>query len=323
MDSPEHLRRFALEYLETQAPDEVVEHLERVASERLFGREYDVWDVHTDQGRWWVISSPMNLYSQELIKSLDAALSFHIGLTLRVTARAHRPAAPSEAQERFTVAWRRLAEASDALGAADEAEDFQAVGMRCREALLMFARAIATDEVRASLEGDAPKASDFVAWSSAVADTVAAGASAKERRSYLKTITAEAWSLCGWLTHAQHATRFDAHLGLDAAEHAMNVMGIAFSRWDRGDPDRCPECASYRVTTDSRWDDDAGELDHFYLCEKCGWELSYAPSPSSRPADDAPAETSEPTPSSPPEGECIEGAIGTFETPTQFIERHS
>ena len=82
----------------------------------------------------------------------------------------------------------------------------------------MFARAIATDAVRAALDGDAPKAGDFVAWSSAVADTVAAGASAKERRSYLKTITAEAWSLCGWLTHAQNATRFDAHLALDAAE---------------------------------------------------------------------------------------------------------
>ena len=41
--------------------------------------------------------------------------------------------------------------------AADEAEDFQAVGMRCREALPMFARATATDEVRAELDGDAPK----------------------------------------------------------------------------------------------------------------------------------------------------------------------
>lgn len=34
-----------------------------LVSERVFGCEYDVWDVHTDKERWWV-TSPTNFYSQ-------------------------------------------------------------------------------------------------------------------------------------------------------------------------------------------------------------------------------------------------------------------
>ena len=76
------------EYVERQAHGkEKVLHTEKVASERVFGREYDVWDVHTDKERWWVITNPTNLYSQALMPSLDYTLSFHIGLMARVAAR--------------------------------------------------------------------------------------------------------------------------------------------------------------------------------------------------------------------------------------------
>ena len=76
MESPEHRKRSAQEYFESQVWDEEVLHLEHVASERIGRYECDVWDVHTDKGRWWVITDPMtNLYSQDDIKSMDVALS--------------------------------------------------------------------------------------------------------------------------------------------------------------------------------------------------------------------------------------------------------
>src|SRR5215467_9949802 len=59
------------EYVEWQARDERVEHAEQVKTERLLGRIYDCWDVHTNKGRWWVITSPTNLYSQQHFPSLD------------------------------------------------------------------------------------------------------------------------------------------------------------------------------------------------------------------------------------------------------------
>ena len=67
-----------------------VEHLELVKSEYVSGQEYKVWDVHATDGRWWVVTNPTNLYSQEHIPSLDFVLSFHVGLMARVQSREWR-----------------------------------------------------------------------------------------------------------------------------------------------------------------------------------------------------------------------------------------
>ena len=86
------------DYVEWQCRgEEKVLHAEKVASERVLGREHDVWDVHTDKERWWVITSATNLYSQTLMPSLDYTLSFHIGLMARM-ASARTPEG-SEAQQ--------------------------------------------------------------------------------------------------------------------------------------------------------------------------------------------------------------------------------
>lgn len=99
----EHEAQKIKEYVEWQAHGaEKVLHVEKVASERVFGREYDVWDVHTDKERWWVVTSPTNLYSQTLMPSLDYVLSFHIGLMARVAA--HREPEGSEAEQEFLLA---------------------------------------------------------------------------------------------------------------------------------------------------------------------------------------------------------------------------
>jgi hypothetical protein len=46
MESPEHERDAIESYMEWQAPDEKIIHLEKVTSERVMGRDRDVWDVH-------------------------------------------------------------------------------------------------------------------------------------------------------------------------------------------------------------------------------------------------------------------------------------
>lgn len=90
MEVAEHDKRRILEYMAGQGPDDEVTHLEEVATHRILGNRYDIWDVHTDGGNWWVITSPTNLYSQEAFDSMDFALTFHIGLTTRVMAQ-NRP----------------------------------------------------------------------------------------------------------------------------------------------------------------------------------------------------------------------------------------
>jgi hypothetical protein len=135
METPAHERRQIEEYLRAQSGDDLeIQHVEKLTSEYVLGRRYDVWDAHTSDGRWWVITNPVNLYSQDQIKSMDIALSFHIGLISRTMA-AQPPPSARQGTWMLEVA-RRLDVASESLDRAREVEDFQAVGMRLREILL-------------------------------------------------------------------------------------------------------------------------------------------------------------------------------------------
>ena len=150
MDSPDYERRAVVEYFLLESPDGTeVEHAEKIASERIYGDPHDVWDVHASDGRWWIITNPTNLYSQNEFKSMDYALSFHIGVVTRVAANQARKARThSQAeQDRLAAVWRSYEQAGDALNNADEAEEFQSVGMRCRETLLAFVKEAADDSL--------------------------------------------------------------------------------------------------------------------------------------------------------------------------------
>src|SRR5437763_16625828 len=70
-------------YVESQAHEDVV-HLEKVASDLVGPVRHDIWDVHCQESRWWVVTNPTYLYDQADFKSRDVVLTFHIGLMLRV-----------------------------------------------------------------------------------------------------------------------------------------------------------------------------------------------------------------------------------------------
>ncbi len=269
MKSSDHERQFIVDYMASQATDWTVEHLEQVASERVLGRKHDVWDVHTTTGRWWVITEPTNLYSQAQFPSMDIALSFHIGLMTRVMERYER-SAPEEQANQFVRAWRKWEQAGEALNEADEAEEFQAIGMRCRESLITFAQE-AAKRVVVDPTVPAPKASDFVGWSDLITNLLASGASADRRRGYLKSAAKSTWELVNWLTHASTATRFDAYFTFKATGHVISAYSLAVLRFELGVPDRCPNCTSYKLATDYRCDDH-DRVVHIVLCEVCGWE---------------------------------------------------
>jgi hypothetical protein len=258
------------DYVEWQAHgEEKVLHAEKVASERVFGREYDVWDVHTDKERWWVITNPTNLYSQTPMPSLDYTLSFHIGLMARVAAR-REPDGTDAEQEFLLVTTRKMVQASEAFDQADEAEEFQAVGMRCRECLLALIREVA-DGSDIGRGDDLPKTADFPAWNDRIANGLAPGSSAEHFRGYLKNTAERAWRLVNWLTHAANATRVEAELALSATSHVINNYALLTVRRKAAAPDRCGRCQSYRVTVD--WRPDLGSAGEYIVrCESCGAE---------------------------------------------------
>src|ERR1022692_852008 len=64
MRSTKREREAIRAYVEDQAHEEVV-HLEKAASELVGPVRHDIWDVHCPGSRWWVVTEPTNLYSQE------------------------------------------------------------------------------------------------------------------------------------------------------------------------------------------------------------------------------------------------------------------
>lgn len=224
---------------------------------------------------------------------MDGVLSFHIGLTARVLARDARKA-PDRPEPRLQRTRRQWEQAAQAQSAAEEAEDFQAVGARCRETLLSLAHAIGTSAIIP--EGDEPpKASDFIHWSVHIANAAAPGPSSAALRGYLKSAAKETWQYVNWLTHAKNAVRFDGDIAVETVGHYLSLTEQAIERAERAGPDHCPSCGSYRVAGDQSFDLDAATVTRRRLCEACGWDEEYEPEPLGPP----------PTLRSPPEGECL------------------
>lgn len=73
--------------------DVVVQHVEQVESENVIGTLYEVWDCATSTGRWWVVTPPSNLYTQDDFRSADVVLTFHVWLTARLLSRQETPLA--------------------------------------------------------------------------------------------------------------------------------------------------------------------------------------------------------------------------------------
>jgi hypothetical protein len=254
-----------------------VEHLELVKTETVWGRVHKVWDVHATDGRWWVITEPTNLYSQELFPSLDYTLSFHIGVMARVAARESR-LAQAKNSELFAAAYRRWEQAAAAIDEAKEAEDFQAVGMKCRECLLAFTRAAQNDIPGLKNGSPFPKRSDFVHWAELIADQAAPGPHAKDLRKYLKDGASNAWHLVNWLTHASNAIRHDAEFVVSATIHLLESFAGVLVRHQSRNPGRCPSCSSYQVEAFY-----APEAEHdppyMLVCKACHWEGQAAKEP--------------------------------------------
>jgi hypothetical protein len=252
---------------ESQLDGDKVTHAERITTEYALGQKYEAWDVRTTKGRWWVITSPTNLYSQELFPSLDYTISFHIGVTARVMSRA-TPRVERMEETLLAAAWRKWQQAAEALDEAEEPEDFQSVGMRCRESLIAMVKTLAKPEMVAP--GDAaPKRADVSAWSERIADHIAHGSSAKYVRGYMKASAKSGWDLVSWLTHASGATRVDAIMALEATQHTLATYSTAVFRHNHGIPDRCPSCGSYQIGLRQNPDDPVAES--VPGCRACGW----------------------------------------------------
>lgn len=256
-------------YFSSQAPDLKIEFLQKVYAETIAGHRHDVWDVHTNVDRWWVITNPTNLYSQQQFPNLDLAVTFHMGLCLRIP-RADRQAPLVRKVVPFADVWNDLTDTSTALGQAQVVADFQTIGVRCREVLLAFV-AIAQNEHDWQTD-QPPKRADFPAWVEIIMNTTLPGEAHKERRKLHKSLLTGAWSFTNWLTHAKRATWQDAETAVTTVEHALGLATSLLIRVMRGVPDHCPECGSTRLwPEEGRRMDDTDVVWERPRCSACNW----------------------------------------------------
>ncbi|MCW2413206.1 MULTISPECIES: hypothetical protein [unclassified Sphingobium] len=256
-----------INYVNGQAPDENIANVKRIKTEYVLGDKYEIWDVTTDVGRWWVITNLTNLYSQNHFPSLDYTLSFHIGLMMRLKSRSSRP--DSEEPDPFDEVFRRREQADDRYERAVEAEDYQAVGMQLRECLISLT-SVMQRRMELSEAVERPTAADFKAWADIFVGEFCRGPSNKELRSYLKSCADKTWDLVNWLTHDRNANDTACSITLHATDTIIGHLVQLTMRKLSGDIQICPRCQSRNIR--SHYDIDIAPDGAYYTtCGLCGW----------------------------------------------------
>ncbi len=256
------------EYFEWQAPDLEVTFMQKVYSEAVLNTRHDVWDIHTNKDRWWVITGGTNLYSQEQFPNMDLALTFHIGLILRIPR--------TEVQQKddlrfipFGPIFDKIEEAGTAVTQAHNVAGYQAVGVRCRETLLEL---IDVAQDAAIWTDTPPQRANFRAWSEIICNNLLPGDSNKERRGALKNALESAWTFSNWLTHSKSAAWIDADMAHSLMQHAVGMATSMILRELRGVPEECPKCGSPHLEPEHGENTAApGVLWERPRCADCGW----------------------------------------------------
>jgi hypothetical protein len=267
VESDPHLEQDIANYVELEAHDEKVLHVERIKREIVIGEVYDIWDVTTDKARWWVITNPANLYSQEHFPSLDYTLSFHIGLMMRLKSRSDRVDASEPSP--FDEVLRRGEQAQSKHDSALEAEDYQSVGVLLRESLLSLIGALRR-RIELPAEIERPQDSNFNGWTDVLMNYLCPGSSNKELRQHLKNTAKETWQLVNWLTHDRGATKTASSIAINSCYtvvgHFMQILEK--SRTDK--TEICPVCKSRNLRThfDAAIPPDG---DYYMSCGVCEW----------------------------------------------------
>ncbi len=262
----EHEERAIRDYVNSQSPpDDQVGLVQRVHAQRILGRVHEVFDVHCATTRWWVITDPTNLYLQTDFPEAEQALTFHIGLGA-VLAERSRAQIADEDEEHVTAPWRRYRDALNVMNEADEAEDFQSVGIKCRDALIALGKLYQDADWLGDV-ADPPRAGDFKGWGAIYAERLADN----RVRNYVKALVEKTWDLTVSLQHDSNATPFDADLVLEATAHLISTFGRLVRRHIEGDPERCPRCESYRLDEDIEHDEERQGFNASSVCAACGW----------------------------------------------------
>lgn len=251
------------------------------------GEEVTVWNVKTDSdGAWWVVegtSTPMNLYPQSAYYfSADEAYSFHMGIMARMRAAKDQYVpedyvyAATLGTEMAPVLFRKLKYIAALIDEAREVEDFQAIGVHCREILIELGNSIYLLEMAGDEEQ--PQASNFKRKAELFVKSTLVGSENSDYRSIIKKITEATWDYANKLTHSQTSTYYEASSCVSLIMSLISVYeNIKQKESDFVSSYQCPNCKSKQLSVTNAETQNGQVLTKVELrCEECGEVISVA-----------------------------------------------
>ncbi len=244
------------------------------------GVEVCVWNVKTDtDGDWWVVEGdtvPMNLYPQSAYYfGADEVYSFHMGLMQRMSA-SHNNYDPDAFVRGVTLGaeiapqlLRKLKSVALLIDTAKEIEDFQSVGVQCREILIELGNHIYEPTMAGADEQ--PQASNFKRKSELFIQFYLTGSENADYRSIIKKLTESTWEYTNKITHSSSATYYEASTCVMLCISLVGVYeNIIQKVYDPISQYNCSVCKSKKLTIDGDDSDENGIVQKLYLkCEEC------------------------------------------------------
>jgi DNA-directed RNA polymerase subunit M/transcription elongation factor TFIIS len=245
------------------------------------GPKVTVWNVKTEEGAWWVVEGegvPMNLYPQGAYYfSSDEAYSFHMGVMARVMMREeHDPEhvlrLVTLGHSRFIGIRRKLHVASEALSETTEPEDFQAIGLACREVLIALGGELVLDsDVPTGTE--IPKLADFKNRALLAVDRLLPGSENSELRVHARKISEAAWVFSSTLTHSPKQTIHEAFICVSLVGAVLTLFEQLLEKEGmESQAFSCPLCKSRQLEYIDRQATEDEPSETILHCNYCGWQ---------------------------------------------------
>lgn len=218
--------------------------------------DVNVWNVKTSKGAYWVVegeTAPMNLYTQDAhYFSADEAYSFHMGITQRLSKR-HQDNFKHIIDEiplniaRLKSINRKLKMASEKLSIDLEPEEFQAIGLICRESLVELSKELCKRN-KELIESKGFKTSDFKNVSNEFIDLYISGSNNAELRNHSRKLVDIAWSYNSSIVHSPNKTYPDVKIALLFTSSVVSLIENLFLKYIGFDNEPvCPKCGSKKI----------------------------------------------------------------------------
>jgi hypothetical protein len=120
--------------------------VQSVGTQRTLGRRHDLYDVHCERTRWWIITDPTNLYPTERLPRSRTSADLPYWPGVFTAERNRRALNDAEAEEHVSSSWCRFSPAIDDMNDAEASEDYKAVGVKYRDALIALGKEHAAAE---------------------------------------------------------------------------------------------------------------------------------------------------------------------------------